>query len=260
MAQGAVTPEPAQGAVAVGAPVSVPTARLSQAQGDEPLDIGHLSRNVERAEAPRFVRASCARFLDQIRMLGSWLARRAAARLTTGPARRALSTGAEEYEESVHDMLQQTCRDFVNAKLKPIAAELDKNHRWARTAPHVRRTGDCAVAVVPVWGQLSRSRVRRYPAEIISQMAELGLMGVMIPEEYGGTGMDALAYAIAMEEISAGCASTGGARLPPQRLSPPASSRARLSTLRSTPPHLPIPSAPAPKSSCLSTTRSTATR
>lgn len=41
-------------------------------------------------------------------------------------------------------------------------------------------------------------------------MAELGLMGVTIPEEYGGTGMDALAYAIAMEEISVGCAATGG--------------------------------------------------
>jgi butyryl-CoA dehydrogenase len=41
-------------------------------------------------------------------------------------------------------------------------------------------------------------------------MAELGLMGVMVPEEYGGTGMDTLAYAIAMEEVSVGCAATGG--------------------------------------------------
>lgn len=45
-------------------------------------------------------------------------------------------------------------------------------------------------------------------------MAELGLMGVMVPEEYGGTGMDALAYAIAMEEVSVGCAATGGERIP----------------------------------------------
>ena len=40
-------------------------------------------------------------------------------------------------------------------------------------------------------------------------MGELGLMGIAIPEEYGGAGMDPLAYALAMEEISRGCASTG---------------------------------------------------
>ena len=40
-------------------------------------------------------------------------------------------------------------------------------------------------------------------------MGELGLMGVSIPEELGGTGLDYLAYAIAMEEISRGCASAG---------------------------------------------------
>jgi butyryl-CoA dehydrogenase len=80
-------------------------------------------------------------------------------------------------DDSDHEMLRQTCRDFAEEHLKPIAGDLDREHR--------------------------------YPAEQIAQMAELGLMGVMIPEEYGGTGMDALAYAIAMEEISAGCASTG---------------------------------------------------
>lgn len=40
-------------------------------------------------------------------------------------------------------------------------------------------------------------------------MGEMGLMGIAIPDEYGGSGMDALAYALAMEEISRGCASTG---------------------------------------------------
>ena len=40
-------------------------------------------------------------------------------------------------------------------------------------------------------------------------MGELGLMSVDIPSEYGGTGLDYLAYAIAMEEISRGCASCG---------------------------------------------------
>ena len=40
-------------------------------------------------------------------------------------------------------------------------------------------------------------------------MGKLGLMGIAISDEYGGAGMDALAYALAMEEISRGCASTG---------------------------------------------------
>jgi butyryl-CoA dehydrogenase len=76
-----------------------------------------------------------------------------------------------------HEMLRQTCRDFAQQQLKPIAAELDREHR--------------------------------FPAEQIKQMGELGLMGIAVPDEYGGTGMDALAYALAMEEISAGCASSG---------------------------------------------------
>jgi alkylation response protein AidB-like acyl-CoA dehydrogenase len=40
-------------------------------------------------------------------------------------------------------------------------------------------------------------------------MAELGLMGMAVPSEEGGSGLDYLAYAIAMEEISRGCASAG---------------------------------------------------
>ena len=40
-------------------------------------------------------------------------------------------------------------------------------------------------------------------------MAELGLLGVAIPQEHGGAGMDTLSYALAMEEVSAACASCG---------------------------------------------------
>ena len=40
-------------------------------------------------------------------------------------------------------------------------------------------------------------------------MGELGFMGMAVPEEYGGAGMDTLSYALAMEEISAACASCG---------------------------------------------------
>ena len=43
----------------------------------------------------------------------------------------------------------------------------------------------------------------------MKKLGELGMMGVCIPIDYGGSGMDALSYAIAIEEISRGCAGTG---------------------------------------------------
>ncbi|XP_045469178.1 short-chain specific acyl-CoA dehydrogenase, mitochondrial [Harmonia axyridis] len=76
-----------------------------------------------------------------------------------------------------HQMLQKTCRDFADGELKPIAAKTDREHL--------------------------------YPKEQIKKMGELGLMGISVPESLGGTGLDYLAYAIAMEEISRGCASAG---------------------------------------------------
>ena len=48
-----------------------------------------------------------------------------------------------------------------------------------------------------------------FPTDIVKQMGELGFMGLPYPEQYGGAGMDILAYAIAVEEISRACASTG---------------------------------------------------
>jgi len=74
-------------------------------------------------------------------------------------------------------MIQDMARNFAQKEVLPKAAELDE-------------TG-------------------RYPEELVRQMAELGLMGIAVPEEYGGAGMDNICYAIAMEEISRACASTG---------------------------------------------------
>jgi butyryl-CoA dehydrogenase len=74
-------------------------------------------------------------------------------------------------------MIQETARNFAQKEVLPKAAELDENSR--------------------------------FPAELIRQMAELGFMGIAVPEEYGGAGMDNICYAIAMEEISRACASTG---------------------------------------------------
>lgn len=74
-------------------------------------------------------------------------------------------------------MLQKTCRDFAEAELRPLAAKFDTEHL--------------------------------YPKEQIRKMGDLGLMAMDVPESLGGTGLDYLAYAIAMEEISRGCASAG---------------------------------------------------
>jgi len=74
-------------------------------------------------------------------------------------------------------LIRQTAREFARREVFPKAAEIDANHR--------------------------------YPEELVAQMAELGFMGVAVPEEHGGAGMDNLSYVLAMEEISAGCASTG---------------------------------------------------
>lgn len=76
-----------------------------------------------------------------------------------------------------HQMLYRTCRDFANSELKPNAAKYDREHL--------------------------------YPQEAIKKMGDLGLMAIAVPEEFGGTGLDYLAYAIALEEISRGCASAG---------------------------------------------------
>src|SRR5258705_2233405 len=47
-----------------------------------------------------------------------------------------------------------------------------------------------------------------FPTAIVKQMGELGFMGLPYPEQYGGAGLDMLAYAIAVEEIARACGST----------------------------------------------------
>jgi butyryl-CoA dehydrogenase len=69
-----------------------------------------------------------------------------------------------------HRLIQSTVREFAARALLPIAAELD--------------------------------REARFPVEVVARAAELGLMGMMVPEEYGGPGLDALAYVIAQEELA----------------------------------------------------------
>lgn len=74
-------------------------------------------------------------------------------------------------------MIQDMARKFAEREIKPVAAELDKTHR--------------------------------HPAELIGKMGELGLLGITVPDEYGGAGMDYISYVLAMIEISKACASCG---------------------------------------------------
>jgi alkylation response protein AidB-like acyl-CoA dehydrogenase len=67
-------------------------------------------------------------------------------------------------------LLKETVRDFALTRVAPVAAELD--------------------------------REARFPYDLVAEMAELGLMGIPIPEEYGGAGADTVSYAIAIEELT----------------------------------------------------------
>jgi butyryl-CoA dehydrogenase len=58
-------------------------------------------------------------------------------------------------------------------------------------------------------GAAKRDAEEAFPADIVKEMGQLGLLGMNVPEQYGGAGMDMVSYVLAMEEISAACASTG---------------------------------------------------
>lgn len=58
-------------------------------------------------------------------------------------------------------------------------------------------------------GAAERDATAEMPAELLRQLAELGLFGIAIPEEYGGSGMGTVASSIVVEEISKACAGTG---------------------------------------------------
>ena len=74
-------------------------------------------------------------------------------------------------------MIQKMVREFAEKEIAPIAAELDKK--------------------------------AEYPKKTLEKMARLGLLGIIIPPEYGGAGLDTISYATVIEEISRKCASTG---------------------------------------------------
>jgi short-chain 2-methylacyl-CoA dehydrogenase len=69
-----------------------------------------------------------------------------------------------------HELVRTTVREFAESRIAPVAEELDREHR--------------------------------FPYDLVAELAELGLMGMTIPEEYGGAGTDTLSYAIAVEELT----------------------------------------------------------
>ena len=75
------------------------------------------------------------------------------------------------------NLLRESVRDFVSTEIAPLAADIDKNDQ--------------------------------FPPELWQKMGAMGLLGVTVPEQYGGAGMGYLEHVIAMEEISRGSASVG---------------------------------------------------
>lgn len=61
--------------------------------------------------------------------------------------------------------------------------------------------------VAPLAQEIDKKEV--IPAELKAKLAENGFMGIYVPEEYGGAGMDYMSYSIMIEELSRGCSSTG---------------------------------------------------
>ncbi len=58
-------------------------------------------------------------------------------------------------------------------------------------------------------GAAERDRTHAFPEQILAQLAELGLLGIIVPEKYGGSGLDLLSYVLALEEISYADAGVG---------------------------------------------------
>src|SRR5579875_2689075 len=69
-----------------------------------------------------------------------------------------------------HEAVRDLARRFARERVAPVAEELD--------------------------------REKRFPYELVAELAELGLMGMTVPEEYGGAGADAVSYALVVEELT----------------------------------------------------------
>ena len=80
-----------------------------------------------------------------------------------------------DFDES-NVLLRKSVREFARAEIAPYAAAWDSEER--------------------------------FPLELVPKLASMGLLGIRIPEEYGGSGMDTPAYALSIEEIALRCGFT----------------------------------------------------
>ncbi|MGB2697700.1 MAG: acyl-CoA dehydrogenase [Candidatus Zixiibacteriota bacterium] len=76
-----------------------------------------------------------------------------------------------------HEKFRMKIREFAESEIEPVSAQIDEN--------------------------------AEFPHENIKKLGEMGIMGMVVPQEYGGTGDDMITYAIAVEELSRVCGSTG---------------------------------------------------
>jgi butyryl-CoA dehydrogenase len=82
----------------------------------------------------------------------------------------AVETGVDFALSEDQELLRDEVRRFAEGRIRPGVAERDRKHE--------------------------------FPVDIFKEMGEMGLLGMMVPEEYGGAGLDALTYCLAMEEIA----------------------------------------------------------
>jgi len=95
----------------------------------------------------------------------------------TSPPIDAAATGLSFELTEEAQQVREMVRDFAESEIRPIAARIDETNE--------------------------------FPAENVKKMAELGLLGMFVPEQWGGAGMTYLAYVVAIEELSRVCASHG---------------------------------------------------
>ena len=90
---------------------------------------------------------------------------------------RGITDGMDFEPTAEQSEIQELARDFADAEIEPHAAEWDREHR--------------------------------FPRDLFTKLAELGLMGACVPEEYGGAGTDFVSYILVLEELSRADAGVG---------------------------------------------------
>src|SRR3954471_15039393 len=86
------------------------------------------------------------------------------------------NTGINLQLTAEHEDLRRAVRDFAKKEILPVATEFDESGE--------------------------------FPFDVVKKMGKMGLMGIEIPEEYGGAGMDTISYVLTMEEIAKADAAT----------------------------------------------------